>query len=349
MVPLKTHALMLTLSLFLVGCQIPYLIGSAYHQGRLLAARKPLAKTLASDLDEGIREKLLVVDELKAFAKEHIGFTSLKNYSSYVQLDRPYVSYIVSASPKDRIEPHLWWFPIVGHVPYKGYFNLKSAQKEQARLETKNLDAYLRGVSAYSTLGWFRDPVLSSMTQMPLHHFVNILFHELTHANLYIKSSVQFNEKVATFLGDRATEEFFIHKEGQDSPTVKRIRAETKDTLIFSNFMKEQTERLQQWYADNPEPTEEQRQERFSAIRRAFAEETLPQMHTDMYRGFTEAKINNALLQQYLIYLDDMEQFHNLSESLGSLRETYFFLKSLEKSKSPEEELNSKFEQLPLS
>ncbi len=342
--------LLLVAASLLAGCQLPYLAQSAYHQGKILAARKPIPKVLAQgELSEDTALKLALVEDVKAFSKEHIGFTSLKNYSTYVDLGRPHVSYIVSASPKNQVSPHLWWFPLVGHVPYKGYFTMEAAQKEFKRLEKKNLDAYLRGVSAYSTLGWFKDPVLSSMVRMPVHNYVNILFHELTHANLYLKSSVDFNEKVATFLGDLATENFFIQREGSDSPTAQRLRQENLDTLLFSEFITAQIELLQTWYLENPAPQEEERQLQFEKIRQAFLNELRPKMHTNLYDYFASAPINNASLQQSAIYYADMAQYLALHDSLGGdLRATYSFLKGLEKSKTPEEDLNSKFADLAL-
>lgn len=339
------------MTLSITGCQIPYLLNSAYHQGKILSKRKPIDKVLAADSVEPlVRENLLLVNEVKEFAQKRMGWKSLKNYSSYVELGRPYVSYIVTASPKNKLTPYLWWFPIVGHVPYKGYFNLESAQKEAARLSKKDLDTYLRGVSAYSTLGWFRDPILSSMAHIQSHNFVNVLFHELTHANLYLKSSVDFNERVATFLGDLATEQFYIEREGSESPAVKVLRDEHHDTLLYSQFIAREIKALQTWYDSNPAPKESERQEMFEAIKVRFINEVLPIMKTKIYSYFAQAKINNAFLQQNSIYYGDMDQYYKLHLSLGGdLRTTFEFLKSLEKSKDPEKQLQSKFEELPPS
>ena len=125
-----------------------------------------------------------------------------KNYSTFVNLHRPYVTYIVSAAPKNELKYYTWYFPIIGSVPYKGYFNEAGANGEARDLASEGYDTYVRGVTAYSTLGWFKDPILSSMLAYSDYDMVNTIIHETVHTTIYIKSNANFNERLASYLGD---------------------------------------------------------------------------------------------------------------------------------------------------
>src|SRR5690606_3806447 len=123
------------------------------------------------------------------------------NYSEVAWLDRRYVSWTVSASDPWRLQPYEWSFPIVGRVPYLGFFKEEEAREKEQELIQKGLDTYLRGVSAYSTLGWFEDPLLSSMLNYEDHVLAETLIHELVHTTIWIKNSTDFNERLASYLG----------------------------------------------------------------------------------------------------------------------------------------------------
>ena len=225
--------LIAAVALLTSSCQIGYLIKSSYHQMSLLSQRVPIEKVLADpSVQESTKAQLRLAQEARQFSEETLKLSPSKSYTTYVKLDQPYVTYVVSASPKWKLEHHLWDFPFVGKVPYKGYPTESEAKEEEKNLQNKNLDTYLRGVSAYSTLGWFNDPILSSMMRYRNDQLVNTIIHETVHATLYIKSSADFNERMAVFLGNKGTELFYQKKEGTDSKTLLQIKNENEDDKV---------------------------------------------------------------------------------------------------------------------
>lgn len=339
---LKKIALVFPLLLF-SGCQITYLVKSARSHFSILWARTPIEEALKdSRLTEDQKRKLLLIEESRKFGLHHLQLSQTANYTRFSYLDRPYVSYVVSAAPKWRLEHHEWSYPVVGRMPYKGYSNEEDAKAEQSDLQDQKLDTYLRGVSAYSTLGWFEDPVLSTMLSYSDQGLVNLILHETTHATLYIKNSADFNERLAVFVGNRGTEDFFLKKEGPDSPTVQKIKDFNSDDAIFSSFIGPEIKKLRQWYNSLPEHerTEGLRQKRFQEIQMAFAQTVLPQMKTKAYRDFPGMELNNARLLYFKTYMTDLSDFEKLYSLTGSSWSQFFTcVRTLEKSKKPEDEL----------
>jgi predicted aminopeptidase len=279
-----------------------------------------------------------------------LGLKKNGSYASYVHLDRPYVSYIVSAAQRDRLEPHLWTFPIVGAVPYKGYFNLDDAKEEAKGLKEKGLDTYVRGATAYSTLGWFDDPVLSSMLRYSDYDMVNLIIHESVHATLYIKSQADFNERLATFIGDIGAELYFKEKEGAQSATLIAAAAEREDDKAFSAFISKEIDRLKEWYTkQNAESLgfDETKRTRLAEIQTAFETDLAPKLKNEKYRerlrrDLDPSRLNNASLLAWKTYVYDLSDFELAFAKME--RDPLKFLefaKSLEKSKDPEAELKN--------
>lgn len=344
---LKISSFVLSLTL-LTGCQISYYFQSATGQIAILNKRVPIAKALEKpDLTEEERKKLLLAQEVQKFSAEALHLNAKKNYTTYVKLDRPYVSYVVSASAKWELKHHLWSFPFVGSVPYKGYFNEADAKEEENELKAQDLDTYMRGVSAYSTLGWFSDPLLSSVMSYAEHELVNTLIHETTHATLYIKSSADFNERMAVFVGNKGMEMFYRQKEGADSPALKLAKKENEDDKLFSQFISEEIANLEAWYKGNPEKNEEARLTRISEIQKDFVKNLKPKLKSDSYKRFPEIKLNNARLLIYKTYMQDLSDFETLYKL--SKEDMQIFLdhcKSLESAEKPEQALKKLISEL---
>ena len=256
-----------------------------------------------------------------------------------MQLDQPYVTYVVSASPKWKLEHHLWSFPLVGEVPYKGFYKESDAQEAEKELKDKNLDTYLRGVSAYSTLGWFNDPILSSMTRYQNHHLVNTIIHETVHATLYIKSSADFNERMAVFLGNKGTEIFYQRKEGASSTTLKQIQNENEDDKNFSQFISTEIKNLNDWYRQHSgdNSSEEERKKHFSNIQENFKNNVLPIMKTANYKNFPKTELNNARLLLFKTYMQDLSDFQKLYDLTdANFKEFLKCCEKLKKESAPE-------------
>lgn len=323
---------------------------SGYGQMKLLSSRVPVEKVLErSDLPEDVRRKLSLSQEARSFAEKSLHLKPTKNYKSYVELGRPYVTYVVSAAPKWSLEHHEWNYPLLGKMPYKGYFNEEDARSEEESLKANNLDTYMRGVTAYSTLGWFDDPLLSSMMRYKDYDLVNTIIHETVHATLYIKHAADFNERLASFLGNKGAEFFYLEREGDTSKTLEQVRIDNEDTKIFSAFISEEIKSLREWYKSISavEKTEEIRAARIQEIQIRFEKKILPQLKGEQYFRFSQLKLNNARLLIYKTYMQSLDEFEQLYILVD--RNFQKFLnacKDLEAEKNPEEALRLKIAEL---
>lgn len=325
------------------GCQMGYYIKSARSHFSIVWNRMPLDEALQDPrLTESEKAKLKTAQEAQQFALEHLKLKPTKNYTTYSHLDRPYVSWVVSAAQKWKLEPYLWSYPFVGKLPYKGYADENEAKRLKQELEKEGLDTFLRGVSAYSTLGWFHDSLLSSMLRMEEHDLVDTVIHETTHTTLFIKSNADFNERLAVFVGAKGMEQFYLKREGPDSPTLAKVRDSNEDEKLFSDFIGPELKALREWYEQRQdgEKTEELRQARIREIQQKFQREIWPKMKSPRYRRFPEIELNNARLLYYRTYFQDLSVFERLFVlSEDNWTRFFFCAKSLESSKDPEQDL----------
>jgi predicted aminopeptidase len=337
--------LLIVAAVFLNGCQIGYLVNNGYEQAKLLNSRVPIKKILKDpSVDEVTKGKLSLAMDAKDFAQNRLHLKNTKNYTTYVDLKRPYVTYIVSAAPKDELKFYTWYFPIVGSVPYKGYFQKSKADHEADNLARKGYDVYVRGVSAYSTLGWFNDPVLSSMVRYSDYDLVNTIIHETVHATLYISSNANFNERLATFLGDLGARLYYQEKRPDQLKTLDELKFEDNDQRIFSLYISEQIKDLERWYQAHGKDNDliTTREEQFKKIKDVFKKDILPQLKTPKYTHFGETSLNNAKLMGYKLYMNDLGDFEKLSQIFNNDYEKILnYCRSLAKSKNPESTLKT--------
>lgn len=326
--------LLLASAWILSGCQVSYLLRNSWHQTKILKSRTPIQSVLENpDVSEEVKEKLRLVLQAREFATKEIGLKKTESYSTYVDLNRNYVTWIVQASPKNTIEAYRWWFPITGHVPYKGYFSQKEADHEAHSLRKKNLDTYVRGVTAYSTLGWFDDPVLNTMIRYNDYDLVSLIIHELVHSTLFIKSQADFNERLATFIGYKGAEMFF-QKALPRADLLDLAKRESSDLKVFSKFITEEVASLKSWYQQNPASD---REPRLREIQTRFQEQVLPNLQTDAYKKFAQLELNNAVLLSFSTYQENYDLFEKAFEYFEQdIRRFLEFCKSLEDEKDPE-------------
>ena len=299
-------------------------------------------------------EKLFVqkVNDIRRFAMNDLGLAESKNYTRYVELDRDYLAAVVSASAKDSFGRHEWWFPVVGKVPYKGFFNVEDARKERQKLEKKDLDVWVRGVSAFSTLGWFKDPLYSYMMKYSDQALADLIIHELFHATVFIKNQVQFNEEFAEFVGTEGGRLYMEKKRAGLSYNETGAAAEEEsaaerkaDEAAYLAFIRALIAELDAMYKTGI-PREEKLLRKEEIIRRAKIRyeahyDTL--FKTENYRFFIDLPVNNAYLGLYRLYYEENHYFQDLYEKAG--RDLPAFIeaaKTLNKSKkktNPKDEL----------
>lgn len=314
--------LFLLVYLSLTACQIPYLASGAVEQIRILSSRKKIDKVIDSVAKEE-REKLLYSQKALDFAVRK-GLKCKDNFQTYVQLDRPYVSYLIVASKKNEIKAKTWWFPIVGSFPYKGFFSEEGARKARKNLNSKNYDTYMRGVSAYSSLGWFDEPLLSSMMSYSKNSLAETIFHECFHSTFYIKSRSDLNEQTAVFFAHYFLLEFLK----EQSLDVKKALTSWEEEKLFTRFLEKTIKFAQSFYIKNGK-----REELFEQIKKDYLEELKPQTSVNNYDSVFLENLNNAKLAAFNTYFynfDFLEERLN-SDFKGSIFDFLEGLKSLKK------------------
>lgn len=335
-------------SVLLSGCSLGYLAKQGIGQFRLMSHRVPLEKALQDgSLSSQQADKVRLIEQAKRFAEEKLGLKKTKDYQEIVFVPGENISYSVSAAPKDRLVPYYWWFPIVGRVPYKGFFSLQDAEKEQKSLEAKGYDTILQGVTAYSTLGWFEDPIFSTLLSYDDLTIINTIIHELVHATFFAKGEVGFNESTAVFIAAEGTAAFARWKFGESSAQALEAEARLQDEFTFSRFLVKARDELERLYKSKLSRQEklDRRAAIFARIRADF-QHLLPSLHSRLFRGAFSGPINNAVMVSYLEYHLHMKRYRKLLKEEGeSLKRLVVLFRRAAKAKDPFSSLNPAPEQ----
>lgn len=197
---------------------------------------------------DSLKARIRLIEEIKKFGVDSLGLTPSDNYTTfYNQHGRPLI-WLITASERYKVEPHLWHFPIVGTFPYKGYFDSTRAVAEEKTLIDKGLDTDIGEVSAWSTLGYLKDPILSSMLRRRDGSLANLILHELTHGTLFVKNNLELNENLASFVGDQGTIRFLKYKYGADSEQMRQYEYSKRYNDAFSQHMLRGAGRLDSLY-----------------------------------------------------------------------------------------------------
>jgi len=219
------------LLLILLGVSSCYFSHIAEGQLRLLCARQPIPRIVSDrEAPQPLRDALELVMRARNFAGE-LGFEVDGLYGQYAPWPGDEIVTHVVATRPGEIEAAGFWFPVVGELPYKGYFDAEAAAAEAGRLRAEGYDVCLTPVRAYSTLGWFDDPVTGPMLRLPPARLVETIFHELVHANLFLPGQATFNESAATFLGEEVRVAFYAKEEGPEGARRERARVEENRRL----------------------------------------------------------------------------------------------------------------------
>ncbi|NIO08343.1 MAG: hypothetical protein GTO40_10180, partial [Deltaproteobacteria bacterium] len=228
------------------------MIRAAYEEGKILWRREPIKELLKNpDLDRDTREKFELVLAVREYARDTLKLRVKGSYASYSHLDRPVVSYVLTVVPQTSLEPYTWWFPFVGRVPYKGYFSQAEADSKAASFQQRDYDTSVRPVSAFSTLGWFDDPLLDHLLKLDNVTLAEVIFHELLHNTLFVAGSMKFNESLANFFGNRAGMNFFRDRYGEKSAQYLQAREAWEQELEFAKYVDRVTGSLEELYQAN--------------------------------------------------------------------------------------------------
>lgn len=205
------------------GCQASYVARMAVEQVRYLAGARPLAELIDEAGDGERRRRLELVLDVRAFA-ERSGLDVGGSYREVADTDSAAPFHVVTAAHADRLEAYTWWYPVVGRMPYRGYFDAPSAERFAEGLRDRGLDTLIVRASAYSTLGWFDDPLPSGLLENDDVEIATVILHELTHQTLFVRGSVAFNETLANSVALRLAVKLFDER----GDSVRRKTAEER-------------------------------------------------------------------------------------------------------------------------
>ena len=322
--------LALVFTAIMSGCSPFYVLRAAYEEGKILWRREPIADYIQRpEITLDSKAKLKLVLAVREYARDRLKFNVGGSYASYSYVDRPDLTHIVVAAPKTELRPYTWWFLIVGSVPYKGFFDKADAEAEAQRLSAEDYDTNIRPSAAFSTLGWFDDPLLSHLLRYDKVVLSEIVFHELFHNTLYVNGAGAFNESAANFVGHRAAMDFFRERLGADSPEHQRAFQVWQEEREFGLFIAELAQTLTELYnRDLPREDKLRLREGIFARGKADWARRIADRPEHRARAFSQQPLNNAVLMHYLVYLKDLDLFEAVYEQSGkSLVKTIEMLK----------------------
>jgi len=314
---------------YMASGEVRYIWRAGMEETRILTSRRPISELVRdSSVSAGRRAQLQLVLDARAFAAR-VGFEAGDTYTSFADVGRDTLLLVLSVSPRNCICPHTWKYPIVGRVPYKGFFDQAAARREADRFGAKGYDTYLRPAGAFSTLGWFEDPLLSTALTRDSVELVALVLHEIAHNSLYVTSATPFNESFAQFAGYRAAEQFF--RERGDTLQATAAANRWLDEIVLGHFYHDFVGRLEAFYGSKPDSAAvDSGRVAIAAWARAELEGTVAgQLRTMRVGRLPERPVNNARLvgvQIYRTHLDLFEAWYerhgrNVEQSVMALRD----------------------------
>ncbi len=334
---MRRTSVILLLLILVSGCSTI----SYYHQSisghfKLISKREHIVDIVNDPArDEKLIKQLLLVEELRSFASKQLKLPENDSYRSYVQLDKPYVTWNVFAAPEFSIALQQWCFLVIGCVPYRGYFAESEANNYAQQLSRQGLDVYVAGVPAYSTLGWFDDPLLSSMLDRGEIVTASYIFHELAHQQFYLKGDGAFNEAFATAVEEIGVLDW-LHNQNR-SQDMQRYDDWLLQKSIFSEFVKNSRDEFETLYQQeyDLQKMKVEKEILIAEMRRRFTDLSSENKHIARYSKWMSGPLNNAQLGAISLYRElvpafrrifglcgnDFEKFYSYVETIAKLSE----------------------------
>jgi len=325
-------ALMLALSA--AGCgSLAYYAQAAHGQFSLLAEARPLDDWIGDpSADPALKHKLEAVRAIRRFAVAELGLPDNGSYTTYAQLDRPYVLWNVVAAPELSLKPHQWCFPVAGCVDYRGYYHQQAALDYGHQLQAEGYDVQVVGVPAYSTLGWFDDPVISTFIKYPEGELARLIFHELAHQVVYARGDTPFNEGFAVAVEEIGVERWLAARGDERLiAAYRRFEARRHDFLDLLDRYRDQ---LEANYGSDATDAQKRarKQQLFDALRADYA--VMKAQRWQGYAGYDRwfaMPLSNAHLALVGAYHDLVPAFKALFARSGDFPTFYGEVKALAK------------------
>jgi predicted aminopeptidase len=332
------------------GC---YISRAAYEEARILSRRQPIDRLLVDsgrsrsrsvttmdtpDVDAPTLDKLRLVSQARTFAMDSLGLDAGESFTQYSRLDRDTLVLVLSAAYRDRLERKTWWFPVVGTFPYKGFFDFDEAKRTGEQLTRDGFDVTLGPSSAFSTLGWFNDPLVSTTVKADSVTLVNTVIHELLHNTFFAKGRVSFNESFATFVGGRGAEAFFRAR--GDSLLLRRAQDDWQDDLLLGAFWERVSNEIDSVFAALPDSARDARIAARDAIyaraRMRLVDSVGPKLRGYPEGWATRVKLNNAVLLSRRVYAENLAGFDAVfAAEGGDLRRAIAAIIARERQREP--------------
>jgi len=314
------------MALSLSGCTtLSYYAQSVAGQLRLIAPRQPVDELIRDPhTAEGLRERLLKARAIRDFASRELALPDNASYRGYVDLGRRYVVWSVIATPEFSLSPRTWCFPVAGCVSYRGYFAESDARRFGAALSAEGMDVYVAGVEAYSTLGWFADPLLNTMLAQPDWRLAGTLFHELAHQRLYVSGDTAFNEAFAVTVEREGLRRWFVAS--GESGQQARYRRVTRRRQAFLELLGATRQKLNQVYeSTDPDPVKRRAKRRvFTELRADYARLKAHWGGDGRYDGWFKLPLNNARLALVATYNAQVPALQRLLAQSGGDLATFY-------------------------
>ncbi len=322
---LKRWTIPLVASLALAGCSY----AEFYWQGLngqvdLLSRAKPIPEVVATTDDASLKDRLTRIQAIRAFASRELGLPENRSYTRYSDLGRPFVVWNVFAAPELSLHTREWCFPIAGCVSYRGYFNEADAKAEADRMRASGDDVYMSGVPAYSTLGWFDDPVLSTFVRFREVELARLLFHELSHQIVYVKDDTSFNESFAVSVEEEGLKRWLVAQQrvrkpaemarlNDDAARAQRLRAD------FRTLMRTTREHLALLYASDASDADKRagKAAEFASMRAQYEQMKAMWGGGPAFDRWFAGGANNAGIAAAGLYNDRVPQFAALLAAEG--------------------------------
>lgn len=296
-----------------------YLVRAAFEEAKILLARRPITEVIAdSATSAGLRQRLALVRDARAFAVQTLGLEAGESFTTYTQLWRDTLILVLSAARRDTLAPHTWWFPVVGRVPYKGFFDVRQALRARDELSRRGFDTFLRPAGAFSTLGWFNDPLLSTTVGQDTLDLASTVIHELLHNTLFVRGHVAFNESFASFVGARGAELFFRSRGAPAAAA--RVDSLWADDKLLGTFWEVTARAIDSVLAIPGRDSSTRvaaRDTVYAKMRRVLLDDLAPRMPTMPRRALERVALDNAYLLARRLYAQDLFLFDEVHRRAG--------------------------------
>lgn len=307
-----------TLCLLVVGCtNIAYYAQAVEGQLRLMAATRPIPE-LVSDAttDPGLRQQLIRTSAIREFASRELALPNNGSYRSYADLERPYVVWNVFAAPEFSVEPQQWCLMFVGCINYRGYYDKNDADRYATELKQTGADIYVRGVPAYSTLGYFSDPVLNTFLRFGEQEVARLIFHELAHQVVYVQGDSTFNESFATTVENEGMRRWLA----QSMPErLRDFEAQQARKVQFHRLVADNRDKLRALFASSmpPDAMRVAKADVIEEMKRTYANLKVSWGGYSGYDQWFNQPLNNAALGSITLYAQWVPAFQVLLEQEG--------------------------------